>query len=366
MRNAPAIIKLITGKGRPNRALRAQRGYAAITLIAILGIATTTLYITLLDSNTLRNNRDRNTAAALALAKQALIGRAAADQTSPGSLSCPDLVTNIANNVPNDGIADLFAGNNCPSYVGRLPWRTLGLPDLRDADGERLWYALSPNFRDYASLVPINDATVGTLSVSGTITATNVVAIVFSPGSSLAGQLRDTAANQNNVVNYLDGVNTAGGPAFVAQAAAGNFNDRLAVITVADLMPVVERRVAYEVMSALNTYFQANGALPTPADINCDSGNNPTACVPSGSTASPGRLPSNGMAGTWPALLGANTSWFDSSNWRASFSYTVAAACTTTSPSCAITGFTPLGSGSPLVTFVVGSTTTLTVGLIPH
>jgi hypothetical protein len=27
--------------------------------------------------------------------------------------------------------------------LGRLPWKTLGLPDLRDGDGERLWYAVS-------------------------------------------------------------------------------------------------------------------------------------------------------------------------------------------------------------------------------
>ncbi len=27
--------------------------------------------------------------------------------------------------------------------LGRLPWKTLGLPDLRDAFGERLWYAVS-------------------------------------------------------------------------------------------------------------------------------------------------------------------------------------------------------------------------------
>ncbi len=94
-------------------------------------------------------------------------------------------------------------GNQLPELrPGRLPWRTLGLADLRDADGERLWYAVSPNFRDYASQVLINDATAGTLSVSGASNLNDVVAIVFAPGAPVGAQSRDGAANQNNVVNY--------------------------------------------------------------------------------------------------------------------------------------------------------------------
>ncbi len=181
----------------------------------------------------------------LAQAKKALLARATVDATLPGSLPCPDLVTHITGtNVPDDGIADLFAGINCPSYVGRLPWRTLGLADLRDPDGERLWYALSPNFRDYASQVLINDATAGMLSISGASTLNNVVAIVFAPGAPLGAQSRSGTANQNNVVNYLEGANASGGTAFVSQPPDANLNDRLVAITVADLLLSVERRVA--------------------------------------------------------------------------------------------------------------------------
>jgi hypothetical protein len=31
--------------------------------------------------------------------------------------------------------------------LGRLPWKTLGLPDLRDGHGERLWYAVSTKYK---------------------------------------------------------------------------------------------------------------------------------------------------------------------------------------------------------------------------
>ena len=31
--------------------------------------------------------------------------------------------------------------------LGRLPWKTLGLPDLRDGHGERLWYAVSTRYK---------------------------------------------------------------------------------------------------------------------------------------------------------------------------------------------------------------------------
>ncbi|MEO8442082.1 MAG: hypothetical protein ABI547_06310, partial [Betaproteobacteria bacterium] len=126
-----------------------HRGYVAIILIALIFTSGATWFMTSLGAGSVRNERERKIAAVLAQAKKALLARATVDNSLPGSLPCPDLVTHIpGTNVPDDGIADLFAGTNCPSYVGRLPWRTLGLADLRDPDGERLWYALSPNFRD--------------------------------------------------------------------------------------------------------------------------------------------------------------------------------------------------------------------------
>jgi hypothetical protein len=267
--------------------------------------------------------------------------------------------------MPDDGIADLFAGTNCPSYIGRLPWRTLGLADLRDADGERLWYALSPNFRDFASQVHINDATNGTLTVSGVTSLANVAAIVFAPGAPLNGQSRNGAANQNSVANYLDGINATGGASFLAQTADDNFNDRLATITVADLMMIVEKRVANEITAALNQYFLANARLPKPAlqtDFNCQPNGDQTLCTPSVAVAS-GLLPRNVSQGAgWPGI--AFPAWFNA-NWRTSVNYTIAPECTA-APACSSTAFTTSNNASvftPKITLVIGTYTRLTVRL---
>jgi hypothetical protein len=334
-----------------------QRGYAILATVVIIALIFSTYLVTTFRSSS-HNDQARTTTAALALAKEALIGRGGSDANRPGSLPCPDL--------DNDGqlqsAGELFG--NCAANVGRLPWRTLGLPDLRDGNGDRLWYAVSPNFFDIAGLT-INDATVGTLSVTGATPATNVAAIVFAAGTPLTAQSRDTAANQNTASNYLEGANAAGGTAFVTQLSSTTFNDQLLAITVPELMRVVRRRVASEITAALNTYFQANAQLPTPAaiaDAGCQAGQPATSCTPSGSTAAAGRLPRYVTVGTWPALLGQVDTWFDLS-WRTSVTYSVSADCATT-PACVPTGFTAASSGTPKVTLVVGNGTTLTVPLV--
>lgn len=343
-----------------------HRGFIAIVLIAVICTAGATWFATSLGANAVNNERERKISAVLARAKQGLLGRATVDVSLPGSLPCPDLVTHIAGNVPDDGIADLFAGTNCPSYVGRLPWRTLGLPDLRDPDGERLWYALSPNFRDYASHVLINDTTAGTLSISGSSTLNNVVAVVFAPGAPLGSQARNSAANHNNVANYLEGANASGGPAFVSQTADANFNDRLITITVADLISFVERRVANEITVGLNRYFLAASMLPNPAlvtDFACQPHGDPDLCLPSPTTV-PGFLPRNLSPGAgWPGTTFPG--WFNS-NWRTSVGYTVAPECTSLPP-CLSTTFsavTDAGIATPKVTLVIGSVRQFTLRVI--
>ena len=234
---------------------------AVAFIITILAGAV--LYV-VLGSDSRRIAEMQITAAVLAQAREALIGRAASDNNRPGSLPCPDLVTNIPGiNVPNDGIADLLVGNECPSYIGRLPWRTLDLPDLRDASGERLWYALSRAFRDDNSAQPINTNTTGTLSISGSMMAGNLVAIVFAPGPVVANQVRDTP-NANSVENYLEGGNQASGTtAFIAAATTASFNDQSLVLGGDALLPVVETRVAREARSVLAAFYTAKGFFPT-------------------------------------------------------------------------------------------------------
>ena len=248
-----------------------QRGAVLMVMLVLLVVSVAAILVNSLTTTSLKNARQAQTAAALAQAKAALIDRAVADLTSPGSLPCPDALTNIPGNIPGDGIADLFSGNQCPSYIGKLPWKTLGLPDLLDGSGEELWYALSPNFRDFASVAPINSDTQGTLNVTGTAPANNVIAIVFSAGSPLSGQNRSstpvacvttgTSISANLCgTNYLEGSNaslsTAASlnSAYQTAASSSAFNDQMIYITHDALFPPVERRIAREAKACLDNY----------------------------------------------------------------------------------------------------------------
>jgi hypothetical protein len=241
-----------------------------------------------------RFNQSASSAQTLQQAKEALIARAALDRTRPGSLPCPDL--------DNDGDADLLAGNDCPAYIGRLPWKTLGLPDLRDAAGERLWYALSQNFTDSDAYV-INPDSQGSLTVPGITPAGGIVAIVFAPGTNLAkvvpagsavppgalqDQLRSGPAGAGGnpsavctwgvdancqVENYLEGQNATIDTTYERRPRCERsdcpngvpFNDQLILVTHAELFSAVEtvvaKRLETEVAPMLRSYRDRWAAL---------------------------------------------------------------------------------------------------------
>jgi hypothetical protein len=287
-----------------------QRGAVFIVMLVFLIMGAVTFLVSSLNSSAVQIKRDEVTAMALAQAKEALIGRAVADSSSPGSFPCPD--TN------DDGFAQSPVGppgGNCPSYIGRLPWKSLGLPDLRDGYNEKLWYVLSPNFRDNVAANTINSNSKGILLVydnSGITPITSeAVAIIFAPGNSIGAQQRDTA-NQNNAQNYLDvgpsSINnyTAAGP-FIAANKTSIFNDRLMIIKASDIMPVVETRVAKELLAALISYQSANSHnYPHPANL---TGCTSASCL-SASTVCIGKIPATDA--TLAPLL---PTWFTPNNW---------------------------------------------------
>jgi len=101
------------------------------------------------------------------------------------------------------------------------------------------------------------------------------VAVIFATGAPLGTQNRDpvaaalcpttgtTIARNLCAANYLETaatVNNAtnGGP-FISAQSSGTFNDRLLVVTTADLIPVVEQRVAGELIALLRSYSTAPG-----------------------------------------------------------------------------------------------------------
>lgn len=232
-------------------------------MLVILVIGITTAFVTSLSQTAITNKRNQATADALARAKEALIGYAVSDSNRPGELPCPD--------VDNDGQLTLnidYSGSNCSSLIGRLPWKTLGLSDLRDGVGERLWYAVSDPFHANSTAV-LNSDTAGTISVSGNIAASNIVAIVFSPGNTLAALNQNrSAANINSYSHYLESVITA--PNTFKKLTPNDtgsgsytYNDQIVFVSHIDLMPTIERRIAREVKSCLDDYaLDQSGVYP--------------------------------------------------------------------------------------------------------
>ena len=325
----------MTRKQNINRGLNAQRGYAAIGIIAAVGITATTLLVTSLSATALRNQQDRKTTAALAIAKQALIGYAASHtnsggQVKPGWLPCPD--------TDNDGSADSPCGATGTTAIGRLPWKTLGLPDVRDGSGECLWYVVSANFKNSGTSAPatINASSLGTLTVKNNAGATivpptSVVAIVFASGSALPGQDRTTAGNpvcggNMSATAYLDtvsGINNATGnglSTFIAGDRSDTFNDQLLYITTQQLFSVVNKRVLMELRGAtsgtatgLMKYYVDNfSTYPWAASAD----GNQVVNQPSGG------FPYNDTSVT-NTISSSTLGWLNSNGWFSSINYSV-------------------------------------------
>ena len=323
-----------------HRARAAQCGQALLAILVILGIGFGALIYTLVSPASLALEAQRATSEALAQAHAALIGYAAADDNRPGSLPCPD--------ADNNGSAQLYAGSYCPSEIGRLPWRTLGLPDIRDGSGERLWYAVSRDFsRNPTGAPALNTDTPGQLAVTGSAPASSVIAVVFAPGPVLAAQARD-AAGQNLAQNYLEGGNeTAGTTSFVSAPASATFNDRLLPLTRDALLQALEMRVAREARAVLRAFFTANGYFPFANAY----GDGTHGCTPNQYS---GRIPRyfadackiaptdpdwGGV--TWPA-------WFFANDWHLVAFYAVASRCVSpTVPGCAAAGSLMTVTGIP-------------------
>jgi len=172
-----------------------------------------------------RVERDAITAAALAQAKEALIGYAITySDTHPGEVfgyfPCPD--TN------GDGISQSPCGSTGQAVVGLLPYATLGVPVLRDADGECLWYAVSGAYKNLPKTVPMNWDTQGQFQINDKngnpiVTPNNptnvddsggAAVVVFAVGGPLATQSRSNSANPcgrqgTGYSAYIDSINPA-------------------------------------------------------------------------------------------------------------------------------------------------------------
>jgi hypothetical protein len=226
-----------------------QRGAALLVFMLIFFLASMSWILSQVNAIRSHGEPEQATSAALAQSKEILLARAASALNRPGSLPCPDF---------NDDGIDPNGACSETNTIGRLPWKTLGLADLRDGDGNRLWYVLTTELRNN-STSKINPAEPLGLSMDG---VANIAAIVFSPGPPLVGQ---DGRLSNNIKDYLDDTNREGGP-YVSGPASPTFNDRTIAISRSELFSVVNRRILGLLGADLDAYYVSKGNLYPDSD----------------------------------------------------------------------------------------------------
>lgn len=236
-----------------------QKGIVLLGWMIVLLLISSAFFVNQANRLFTKTGQDSVDANALAQARDSLLARAISDGNRPGSLPCPALTS--------DGNAPGLPP--CPTFIGWLPWRTLGLPDLRDSSGERLWYVLSPAFQD-SGTINLNSSSALTLDGN-----TGIAALVIAPGPPLSNQNRPS----NNVADYLDNKennpatgNNDGDNNYFSGSASDTFNDKVLSLTTSALFSGVTNRILAEIRYA----YLAAGSVASPADTDNDGLSNPS------------------------------------------------------------------------------------------
>lgn len=236
---------------------RKQHGAALIVVLVIVVMGAAAALVSSLSTTALKNARQETTADALAQAKDVLIGYAITygDTHSGevhGYLPCPD--PNGTGYGANDEGSSETCGSQDVSVIGRLPWKSLGLPALLDGSSECLWYAVSGTYKNNPKTDKMmNQDTPGLFEIldsSGATVAQNVVAVIFAPGAPLGAQNRapdgtaPVCGGNYAPSNYLDNDGTinnaavSGAADAISQFRLGDsalLNDRMIYITREDI-----------------------------------------------------------------------------------------------------------------------------------
>ncbi len=278
-----------------------QQGLAIIVIFFILILSGLGIFLSTAKLPNHNHFEQSTSTEALQTAKQALINFASTHTLRPGSLPCPDF--------NNDGFADTI-GINCQARLGWLPFRTLGIKDLRDTTGERLWYAVDQNHQQSSLYTPFNSDTPISLLIDGNI---NALAVILAPTTALNGQNGRVVNDYNTNGNanrdrrrYLEENNANNNFNIFSTTAAIALNDRLDWITPRELWPQIETRVINIAKNALLDYNTACGTVPNAAAFIL----NPSFTSQAG--LNEGYFPFTSINGICTATFPA---WFSGQNW---------------------------------------------------
>jgi type II secretory pathway pseudopilin PulG len=251
---------------------KAQLGGALIIVVVILLLVASGALFSLLDGRSVKIERDKKTATVLAEAKLALIGFAIGKTPvgEAGYLPNPDF--HLSPLLP-EGSQEGVAAATDITVLGKFPWYSLKTPPFKDGWNECLWYVVSGRNKSNPKTAILNWDTLGQIDVidgGGNTLATNLAALIVSPGAPLSGQDRSLVAADTpqcggsyDAINYLDTYDTthavAGAVNYFAtstnhrQAADSNnkvfvlaqnadYNDRFVFVTIDDIFRPLMRR----------------------------------------------------------------------------------------------------------------------------
>lgn len=315
--------------------IRRSRGSALLSSVLLLLIAASAALAIAGHLTTQTGQRTgKRSIAALAQAKDALIGYAFSypelqhDGQAIGYLPCPDKT--------NNGSVSLGACNaRDHGAFGRFPYRTLGLPVLRDGHGQCLWYAVAGSVKHNPKPLMLNWDSPGQfriVSPSGRAISAeehDVIAVILAPGAVLPGQTRPPAATttqrcpgsadaSSDLPAFLDrsyAIDISSNIDIVLGEPGANDNDIAAWITVDEHFGVLRRRSDFSGMidGILDAAASALQARLANTDLDDPGG---TAFLTAqaetiiGNRAH-GRLPDSATLGIAPAQTAAHDNWRD-------------------------------------------------------
>lgn len=284
-----------------------------MVMLVILILGGTAMLLNALNSSTPQLARAKVTADALALAKEALIGYALTygdtHTNVSGFLPCPDQGQNNTEDGEANASCGTDSGGNIQtniSAIGKLPWKTLKISPLKDGSGECFWYAVSGNYKNNPNTDLMNWDNNGLFQIMspdgvnfipGSSAANQPVAAIFSPGTAIGTQSRNSVTKAPScggnytAANYLDndtihGINNAAVSATanaVTQFISGQVkdlsgneivNDRLLIITRDDIFSAIKKRSDF--VSFISTMINSarsclNTSFPVPVTLDFSS-----------------------------------------------------------------------------------------------